>query len=197
MEVATVLSYLFLTVEEEIVWKVAKYGVISIRIFLFGLNTDIYGVNLRIKSKYRKIRTKNNYVFGHFSRSGDFNEYKKCFKSLAIFLNSSISGVWLGCKYAFEVVFFRINFNKINYWGQWQHVKQLSVTCPVRRFFIAFKTIFTHCRSSQMHNKTCHPLTLVWNLYLSAGVAIREATTSSANICLSSLKNACEVAYFQ
>ena len=48
-----------------------------------------------------------------------------------------------------------------------------------------------------MHNKTCHPLTLVWNLYLSAGVAIREATTSSANMCLSSLKNACEVAYFQ
>ena len=67
----------------------------------------------------------------------------------------------------------------------------------MRRFFIAFKTIFTNCRRSQMHNKTCHPLTLVWNLYLSAGVAIREATTSSANICLSSLKNSCEVAYFQ
>ena len=32
-------------------------------------NTQIHGVNLRIQSKYRKIRTRNNSVFGHFSRS--------------------------------------------------------------------------------------------------------------------------------
>ena len=36
---------------------------------VFGLNTEIYGVNLRIQSKYRKIRTRNNSVFGLFSRS--------------------------------------------------------------------------------------------------------------------------------
>ena len=35
----------------------------------FGLNAKIYGVNLRIESEYRKIRTRQNSVFGHFSRS--------------------------------------------------------------------------------------------------------------------------------
>ena len=33
---------------------------------VFGLNTETYGVNLRIQSKYRKIRTKKSSVFGHF-----------------------------------------------------------------------------------------------------------------------------------
>ena len=30
---------------------------------------EIYSVNLRIQSECRKIRTRNNSVFGHFSRS--------------------------------------------------------------------------------------------------------------------------------
>ena len=50
-------------------WKVSKYGVISGPYFpVFGLNTDIYAVKLRIQSEYRKIRTRNNSVFGHFWR---------------------------------------------------------------------------------------------------------------------------------
>ena len=36
---------------------------------VFGLNTEIYFVILRIQSKFRKIRTRNNCVFGHFSHS--------------------------------------------------------------------------------------------------------------------------------
>ena len=51
-------------------WKVFRFGVISGPYFpVFGLNllTKIYGVNLRIQSEYRKIRTRNNSVFGHFS----------------------------------------------------------------------------------------------------------------------------------
>ena len=36
---------------------------------VFGLNTKINSVNLRIHSEYRKILTKNNSVFGHFSCS--------------------------------------------------------------------------------------------------------------------------------
>ena len=52
------------------VWKVFKYRVISGPHFLvFGLNTEIYSVNLCIQSKYRTIRARNNSVFGHFSRS--------------------------------------------------------------------------------------------------------------------------------
>ena len=39
---------------------------------VFGLNREIYGVNLRIQSEYKKIRTRNNFVFGHFSHSDSF-----------------------------------------------------------------------------------------------------------------------------
>ena len=40
----------------------------------FGLNTDIYSVNIRIQSKYRKIRTRKNSVFARFSRSDSKRE---------------------------------------------------------------------------------------------------------------------------
>ena len=51
-------------------WKVSKYGVFSGPYFaVFGLNTEINGVNIRIQSEYGKIRTRNNSVFGHFSHS--------------------------------------------------------------------------------------------------------------------------------
>ena len=39
----------------------SKYGVFSGTYFpVFGLNTEIYGVNIRIKYEYRKIRTRKN-----------------------------------------------------------------------------------------------------------------------------------------
>ena len=64
-------NYLDHTLPNSTVWKVSKYGVISGPYFpVFGLNTEIYFVNLRIQFEYRKIRTRNNSVFGHFSRSG-------------------------------------------------------------------------------------------------------------------------------
>ena len=51
-----------------------KCGVFSGPYFpVFGLNIEIYGVNLRIQSEYRKIRIRKNFVFGHFSRSA--NDY--------------------------------------------------------------------------------------------------------------------------
>ena len=51
-------------------WKVSKYGVFSGRYFpVFGLNTEIYGVDLHIPSEYRKIWTRKNSAFGFFSRS--------------------------------------------------------------------------------------------------------------------------------
>ena len=44
-----------------------KYGIISGPYFpVFGLNMEIYIVN---QSEYRKIRTRNNSIFGNFSRS--------------------------------------------------------------------------------------------------------------------------------
>ena len=72
------------------VWKVSQYGVFSGPYSpLFGLNTEIYGVNLRIQSEYRKIQTRKNYVFGHFSRSVKFSTFIskicKCSKSQNVF----------------------------------------------------------------------------------------------------------------
>ena len=41
-----------------------------VRIFrVFGLNTEICGVNLRNESECRKMRTRKNSLFGHLSRS--------------------------------------------------------------------------------------------------------------------------------
>ena len=51
-------------------WKVSKCGVFSGPYFpVFRLNTKIYEVNLHIQSEYRKLKTRKNIVFGHFSRS--------------------------------------------------------------------------------------------------------------------------------
>ena len=64
-------------------WKVSKFGVFSGPYFpVFGLNAEIYFVNLRIQSKYGKIRTRKNSVFEHVSRSDFlyvvFEDYKAC-----------------------------------------------------------------------------------------------------------------------
>ena len=51
---------------ESIAWKVSKYGVFSVPYFpVFGLNTEIFGINLHIQFKCRKIRIRKNSVFGH------------------------------------------------------------------------------------------------------------------------------------
>ena len=48
----------------------SKYGVVSGTYFsIFGMNKDIYSVNLGIQSEYRKVRTRNKFVFGHFSKT--------------------------------------------------------------------------------------------------------------------------------
>ena len=48
----------------------SKYGVFSGLYFpLFGLNTEIYSVNLGIQSAYGKIRPRKTSVFGQFSHS--------------------------------------------------------------------------------------------------------------------------------
>ena len=86
----------------------SKYGVISGPCFpVFGLNKEIYGVNLRIQSEYRKIRTRNNSVFRHFSRSVIVNVMQftyiinnllNIFSDIAIFNNETSRGngvVWV------------------------------------------------------------------------------------------------------
>ena len=47
--------------------KISKCGVFSCPYFpVFGLNTVIYLVKLSIHSKYGKIQTRKNTIFGHF-----------------------------------------------------------------------------------------------------------------------------------
>ena len=56
-------------------WKLSKTGIFSSSYFpVFGLNTKICGANHCIQSEYRKIRTRKNSVFGHFSRSDNFSK---------------------------------------------------------------------------------------------------------------------------
>ena len=60
---------------EPTTWKLSKIGIFSSSYFpVFGLNTKIYGVNHCIQSEYRKIRTRKNSVFEHFSRSDNFSK---------------------------------------------------------------------------------------------------------------------------
>ena len=50
--------------------KMSKYGVLSDSYFpVFGLNMEIYEINFCIQSKYGKIQTRKNSVFGPFSYS--------------------------------------------------------------------------------------------------------------------------------
>ena len=61
----------------------SEYRVFSGPCFpIYGLNMEIYGVNLRIQSKYGKIRTRKNSVLEHFLRSDIFElllaEIKPC-----------------------------------------------------------------------------------------------------------------------
>ena len=56
---------------------------------LFWMNTEIYSANLRIQSEYRKIRTRENFLFGHFSRSNTLNKFphRLCVFDIDIFLH--------------------------------------------------------------------------------------------------------------
>ena len=90
----------------------SKYGVISGPCFsVFELNTEIYGVNLRIQSKYRKMRTRNNSVFGHFSRSDSF---KKLYFTLTLRSIGSRFLLLVSCKnvnntHAYMTIFILLN----------------------------------------------------------------------------------------
>ena len=69
-----------------------KYGVNSGPYFpAFGLNTERYEVSLRILSECRKIRTRNNSVFGHFSRTAKigWKQFSVSFPSRNEFGNSN------------------------------------------------------------------------------------------------------------
>ena len=60
------------SVQQALMCTLSKYGVFSGPHFpVFGLNTEIYYLNLRIQSEYRKIRSRKYSIFRHFSRGED------------------------------------------------------------------------------------------------------------------------------
>ena len=69
------LKYVKILITEHCVVSV-QVRVISGPYFpVFGLNTEIYSVDLRIQFEYKNIRTRNNSLFGHFSCSGGDSEW--------------------------------------------------------------------------------------------------------------------------
>ena len=51
-------------------WNESKYGDFSgLHFPVFGLNKEIYSINLHIQSEYMKTRSRKSYVFEHFKRN--------------------------------------------------------------------------------------------------------------------------------
>ena len=56
------------TLHPSTAWKVSKYWIFSGPYLpAFGLNAESYSISLCIQPKCGKIRTRKNFVFGHFS----------------------------------------------------------------------------------------------------------------------------------
>ena len=71
---------------------------------VFGLNTEIYGVNLPIQSECRKIRTRKNSVFQNFSRSAPSFNWSKVENS-KVSITSKISFWLIGFQtYSFKIL---------------------------------------------------------------------------------------------
>ena len=75
---------------------------------VFGLNTENYGVNLPIQSEYRKIRTRNNFALGHFSRNEPFVGI-----SQSVSKNCFFRAKESDCEYGSLLL---VNFWNLTYW---------------------------------------------------------------------------------
>ena len=128
-------------------WKVYKYGVISGSCFLiFGLNTEIYFVNLRIQSEYTKIRTRNNSVFGHFSRSVRFNHLLE----LNHLMLSLVAKIGRRQTELLKHNYYHNSFLKSCYWRCFIKKEFLNISQFLQEFWKNFKnTFFTeHVRAT-------------------------------------------------
>ena len=122
--------------------KMSKYGVISGRYFpAFGLNTERYFVSLRIESKCWKIRTRNNSVFGHFSRVS-LGIQSECGKirtrNNSVFGHFSLSGL---CSWHLAVNYFVKWFQHRSHCAWSAHVGSFSDTYFAEFVLIA---VFVH-----------------------------------------------------
>ena len=109
------------------VWKVCKYEVFSGSYFpVFGLNREIYVLNLRIQSEYRKMRTRKYSVFGHVSRRVKLLEYN----------NWSVSSKFYYSKHTCSVFNNNLYQNKNNFFRNYFWKEELILTISNVHFFI-------------------------------------------------------------
>ena len=100
-----------------------KYGVLSGPHFLvFGLNTEIYRVNLHIQSRYRKIRSRKNSIFRHFPRSVNASKISDPSTqsntpfyvwSFQFFMRKNLKEMFRRFPFSWSY-----GFNQLKYWGR-------------------------------------------------------------------------------
>ena len=85
-----------------------------------------------------------------------FTKTRNGLKTLAIFLNSFILDAWLGSKYASEMCFSRVIFNRIDKWDSSDMETIQSVVCRVRLFLSTrlYQIHYFQSLSQQIHIKT-------------------------------------------
>ena len=100
---------------EHSVWKASKYRVFTGPYFpVFGLNAEIYGVNLRIQSEYGKIRTRKKTPYSDtFHGVTDFTH---CFGITIIKVDQVNVVDWNSC-WSLKQIFVTFNWNnfKLNF----------------------------------------------------------------------------------
>ena len=119
--------------DEVTAWKVSKCGVFCGSYFpMFGLYMEIYSINLRIQSEYRKIWTRKNPVFGHFSRSDcfslsviKFHIMWQTFRTTTRRFDRSYCKI----RIIFQVIITLSNMEKVGYYCWWQFLVDLEHFC--------------------------------------------------------------------
>ena len=114
------------TVKSFTAWKVSKYGVFSGPYFpAFGLNMERYSVSLRIQSECGKIRTRKNFVFGHFSRSDFCNYFRKIFDFVQVCLCLGVLSNKTNCDLLLIIYHYEWN----SYYTEDSELCQSAFTC--------------------------------------------------------------------
>ena len=119
--------------QEGLFWKLSNYGVFSCPYFpAFELNI----VSLHIQSECGKIRTRQNYVFGHFSGSETINYFRKNLQLTLTFY----------CDLNTSKEFFKVDFN----WTYMRHSYDWKLFQDLKG-----KTFSPSNRKNLREKKTC------------------------------------------
>ena len=119
--------------------------------YIYIFQVSLYTRKHLLLNRYRgAFRTQSNICDGAFTKT------RNGLKALAIFLNSFILDAWLGSKYASEMCFSRVIFNRIDKWDSSDMETIQSVVCRVRLFLSTrlYQIHYFQSLSQQIHIKT-------------------------------------------